>query len=305
VTLRTRPIESTNLATLCVAGHEVRRVRRFGPVAALRAAKGLAGVGATVWLILVATPIYFMVITSVRTSDAYVGEGALRPPSDLTAENYGRVLDLGFGRFLLNSAIVTVTTVVLVLVMALPAGYSIVRGRSRAARLAFTLFLLGLAIPAQAVVIPLYLVITRLHLYDSLTAVVLPTVAFSLPVAIVVFTSYLRDIPKELYESMVADGASAGSVFFRLVVPAARPALATVGIYSGLNAWNGFIFPLVLTQSEQRQVVPLGLWNFQSQYGTDVPGLFAAVLLSTVPVLALYLFGRRQLLRGLSAGYGR
>jgi raffinose/stachyose/melibiose transport system permease protein/xylobiose transport system permease protein len=76
-------------------------------------------------------------------------------------------------------------------------------------------------------------------------------------------------------------------------------------IYSGLNARNVFIFPLVLTQSERQQVVPLGLWNFQSQYGTDVPGLFAAVLLSTVPVLALYLFGRGQLLRGLSAGYGR
>ncbi|MDG4834279.1 carbohydrate ABC transporter permease [Solwaraspora sp. WMMD1047] len=265
----------------------------------------LANIGATLWLIVVAVPIYFIAITSLRTSEAYVTEGALRLPSALTFENYRQLIDLGFGRFLLNSAIVTVATVAGVLLLAVPAAYSIVRSRSRSVRLAFAVFLFGLAIPAQAVIIPIYLIITRLHLYDALTAIILPTVAFSLPMAIIVLTSHLRDISKDHYEAMIMDGADTVSVFFKLVLPSARPALVTVGIFSGLNAWNGFIFPLVLTQSEDQRVVPLGLWAFQSQYGTDVPGLFAAVLISTVPVLALYLFGRRQLLRGLSAAYSR
>jgi xylobiose transport system permease protein len=299
-----RPAVTARPAPFRVARHAPPRRRgpsRFGP---LRRASGTLGtVGAAVWFVMVAAPLYFMAITSLRTSDAYETEGALRPPSSITLDNFSRVLDLGFGRFLFNSTMVTLFTVLFVLAMALPASYSIVRSRSRSVRIAFSVFLLGLAIPAQAVIIPLYLIITRLHLYDSLTAIVLPTVAFSLPVAMVVFTSHLRDIPKELYESMIMDGGTPTSIFFQLVVPSARPALVSVGIYSGLNAWNGFIFPLVFTQSRQRQVVPMGLYSFQTQFGTDVPGLFAAVLISAVPVFALYLFGRRHLLHGLSAGY--
>jgi xylobiose transport system permease protein len=123
--------------------------------------------------------------------------------------------------------------------------------------------------------------------------------------AVLVLTSALRDVPNELYEAMTVDGAGPALIFRRLVVPLSRPALASVGIFAGLNAWNGILFPLVLTQSPDQRVLPLGLWNFQSQYGTDVPGLLAAVVLSALPVLALYLFGRRQLLSGLSAGFGK
>jgi xylobiose transport system permease protein len=299
-----RPPVSARTPPFRVARHTAPRRRLPHQMDPLRRYRGAASwAGAAIWFVVVAAPLYFMVITSLRTSDAYLVEGAMRFPSGITLDNYGRAFELGFAWFLLNSAAVTFFTVLFVLAMGLPAAYAIVRSRSRSVRLAFAIFLLGLAIPAQAVIIPLYLIITRLHLYDSLTAIVLPTAAFSLPVAMVVFTSHLRDIPRELYESMIMDGATTSSIFFRLVLPSSRPALVSVGIYSGLNAWNGFIFPLVFTQSRERQVVPLGLWGFQSQFGTDAPGLFAAVLLSAVPVFALYLFGRRHLLHGLAAGY--
>jgi raffinose/stachyose/melibiose transport system permease protein/xylobiose transport system permease protein len=263
------------------------------------------GVGATLWLLVVAIPIYFIVLTSFRSSDAYLSDGALQPPTQITLDAFGRVLGLGFTRFLTNSLIVTVATVLLVLCTALPAAYAIVRNNSRAVRAGLSLFLLGLAIPAQAVIIPIYLIITRLHFYDSLTAIVLPTAAFSLPLSIIVLTSTLRDIPNDLYEAMTVDGATVRRVFVRLVLPMARPGLITIGIFSGLNAWNGFLFPLVLTQSPEQRVLPLGLWNFQGQHGTDIPGLMAAVVLSALPVLALYLFGRRYLLTGLTAGFGK
>jgi raffinose/stachyose/melibiose transport system permease protein/xylobiose transport system permease protein len=275
-----------------------------GTVGRRRPVNVAAGIAASFWLVIVAVPLYYIALTSLRTSDSYLTDGALRP-SGLTLENYRQVLDLGFDTFIINSTIVTVITMVLVLVMALPAAYAMVFGGTRAVRVAFNTFLLGLAIPAQAVIIPIYLLITRLHLYDSLTAIILPTAAFSLPMAIVVLTSTLRDIPRDLFDAMTVDGAGTVELFRRLVLPLSRPGLVSVGIFSGLNAWNGFIFPLVLTQSEARRVIPLGLWNFQSRFGTDVPGLLAAVVLSTVPVLALYLFGRRQLLRSLSAGYSR
>jgi raffinose/stachyose/melibiose transport system permease protein/xylobiose transport system permease protein len=264
-----------------------------------------AGVSAVIWLFVVVVPLYYIVVNSLRTQESYLTDGALQTPTHVTLDNYGRVLGLGFGTFLRNSVIVTVATVVLVLLMALPAAYAIVRSDRRLVRLGFSLFLFGLAIPAQAVIIPIYLIITRLNLYDSLTAIVLPTAAFSLPMSIVVLTSTLRDIPGELYEAMTVDGAGPRRVFGQLVLPLARPGLVSIGIFSGLNAWNGFLFPLVLTQSPGQRVLPLGLWNFQNQYGTDVPGLLSAVVLSALPVLALYLFSRRYLLRGLAAGFGK
>lgn len=265
----------------------------------------IAGVLSATWLAIVILPLYMVLVTSVRTPNAYLSEGAIQPPTGLTLGNYGRTLRLGFGEFLMNSVIVAVFSIVLVGALALPAAYAITRGRSRIISGTFSMYLLGLAIPAQAVIIPIYLIVTKLHLYDSLLAIILPSTAFSLPMSIVVLTSTLRDIPNELYEAMFVDGAGPRRTFARLVVPMARPGLITIAIFSGLNAWNGIVFPLVLTQSESRRVLPLGLWNFQGQYGTDVPGLMAGVVLSALPVLALYLFGRRNLLRGLAAGFGK
>jgi raffinose/stachyose/melibiose transport system permease protein/xylobiose transport system permease protein len=264
-----------------------------------------AGIGAALWLLVVCVPLYYLVATSLRGPGDYMSQGPLSLPQSLTLDNYRNVFEVGFLGFLTNSLIVAFGAILLVLLVAVPAAFAIVRSRSRAVRISFMLFLLGLAVPAQAVIIPIYLIITRLHLYDSLPAIILPTAAFTLPISIVVLTSSLRDVPGELYEAMALDGAATWQVFLRLVLPLSRPGVVTVAIFVGLNAWNNFIFPLVLTQSASNRVLPLGLWAFQTQYGTDVPGLMAAVVLSTIPILALYLFGRRHLLSGLAAGFGK
>ncbi len=125
--------------------------------------------------------------------------------------------------------------------------------------------------PAQAVIVPLYLMITQLRLYDSLLAIILPTAAFALPLSVVVLTSSLRDVPKELYEAMTVDGAGPVRTLFSLVLPLSRSGLATVGIFTALQAWNGFLFPLILTQDASVRVLTLGLWDFQGQYGRISP----------------------------------
>jgi len=287
--------DRTHRAAATPVGRDRRRGRRNVP----------AGIAAAVWLLIVAVPVYYIVITGFRGQNDYIEQGPLDLPTRPTLENFTALFHLGFTTYLGNSLMVAFGTVALVLVIALPAAYAVVRNPSRLVRSVFNVFLLGLAVPAQAVIVPIYLIITRLHLYDTLLAVVLPTAAFSLPIAIVVLTSSLRDIPNELYEAMAVDGATATRIFGRLVLPLARPGLVSVGIFVGLGAWNGILFPLVLTQSQDQRVLPLGLWNFQNQYGTNVPGLMAAVVLSALPVLALYLFGRRHLLSGLAAGFGK
>ena len=108
---------------------------------------------------------------------------------------------------------------------------------------------MGLAIPLQATIIPIYLIIIKLGLYDSLAAIVIPSIAFAIPLSVLVLANFLRDVPRELFESMRLDGASEWTMLWRLAFPLTRPALVTVAIYTGLTVWNGFLLPLVLTQS--------------------------------------------------------
>lgn len=280
-----------------------RRTRRSG--SAYRRPNYPGGLGAAVWLVIVGVPLYFLLVTGFRASADYLSEGPTAPPTSLTAENYVEVLTSQFPRYFVNNLLITVACVAIVLALAVPAAYAIVRSRSRLVRTSFSVMLLGLAVPSQAVIVPLYLMITQMRLYDSLLAIILPTAAFALPLSVLVLTGSLRDIPDELYEAIAIDGAGPARAFVSLVLPLSRAALAVIGIYTALQAWNGFLFPLVLTQDPSVRVLTLGLWDFQGQYGTNVPLVTAAVTLSLLPLLVVYLLGRRFLLAGLTAGAGK
>ena len=275
-----------------------RAVRRDRP-------NWLSAVLTLLWLVIVLVPVYFLLTASLRDRVGYLEDPPLAWPGSATLDNYRTVLEGGFGRYLFNTVVVTVATVAIVVLLALPAAYSIARNDQPLVRRGFSMLLIGLAIPAQAVIIPVYLIITQLRLYDSLLAIILPTAAFAMPVATLVLTNSLRDVPTELYEAQEVDGAGAGRMLFTLVLPLARPAIITVSVFTALGAWNGFLFPLVLTQSDETRVLTLGLFNFQGQFGTNVPGLLAAVTLSVLPIFALYLVGRRFLVGGLTAGFGK
>ncbi|MFC7329710.1 carbohydrate ABC transporter permease [Marinactinospora rubrisoli] len=280
-----------------------RTARR--PARALRRANLLAGAGALAWLAVVALPVYVLLVATVRPSDGYLRDGPLTPPSDPTLDNYAEAVRNGFLTFVANTAVVTVAVVALVVGLAVPVGYAVVRARSRWSDGVFRLFLLGLAIPAQAVVVPVYLIIVELGLYDSLIAIILPTAAFAMPVCVLILAGAMRDISEDLYEAMALDGAGDVRTFLRLVVPLSRAGIGTVAMYAALQAWNGFLFPLVLTQSPDQRVITLGLFEFQGQYRVDIPGLLAAVALSAVPILLCYLLARRSLVRGLMGVGGR
>jgi raffinose/stachyose/melibiose transport system permease protein len=120
---------------------------------------------------------------------------------------------------------------------------------------------------------------------------------------VLILGNSIRDVPKELFESMRLDGASEWGTMWRLAFPLTRPALVTVGVYQALQVWNAFLLPLVLTQSPELRVLPLALWTFQGQYTINIPAVLASVILSTLPILAIYIIGRRQLLSGLAAGF--
>jgi raffinose/stachyose/melibiose transport system permease protein len=265
----------------------------------------LAAVAGLLWLGVVVVPLYWIVVTSLRSRQGFFDAHPLDLPSPVTFDNYQRVLDGDFFLYLTNSALVTVVTVGLTIAVSLPAAHAIVHSTRWSVQRGFQLFLLGLAIPTQATIIPLYLIVVKIGVYDTLWALVLPGIAFAVPLSVVILVNFLRDIPRQLYEAMSIDGASQLRMLLHLSLPLGRPAIITVMVYDALNVWNSFLFPIILTQSPDKRVLPLGVWTFQGEFNIDVPTVLAYVVLSTLPIVALYAVGRRYLVSGLTAGFSR
>src|SRR3954453_21877688 len=263
------------------------------------------GAAGWIWLLIVVLPIYWIIVTSFKTRANYFSTNPFLPASP-TLDNYRFVIEQDFISYFINSVIVTVGAVVPAVAVSFMAAYAIVRaGQGRFLRLTNGLFLMGLAIPLQAVIIPVYLIIIKLQLYDTLLAIILPSIAFAIPLSVLVLGNFIRDVPKELFESMRMDGASEWTMLWRLAFPLTKPALVTVSIYQGLTVWNNFLLPLILIQSPEQRPLPLALWAFQGQYGINVPAIAASVVLTALPIVILYAVGRRQLLSGLTAGFGK
>ena len=264
-----------------------------------------AGFAALVWLLIIGAPLYALINTAIQPQDAYTDGGPLGLPSHLTFSNFTTVVQSGFLGYLWHTVLVSAGSVAIDLGLCIPISYAVVRGSGWITRGVFRLFLLGLAIPAQAVIIPLYLLINRMGYYDTLWGVILPTAAFSMPVSVLVISGAMREISPELFEAMALDGAKPGRVLRELVVPMSRAGISTAGVFAALQAWNGFLFPLIMTQSDSTKVATLGLYNFVAQYSSNIPALFAAVLMSALPILMVYLFARKALVRGLMGAGGK
>ncbi|MFD0152831.1 carbohydrate ABC transporter permease [Streptomyces sp. NPDC055721] len=265
----------------------------------------LAGFGSLIWLFVVGLPLYVMLVATFQSRTDYAANGPLALPEHVTLDNYINDLNDGFAQYFLNTAIVTVSVVGIILLLVPPLAYAIVRSDGKATGRVFRLFLLGLAIPSQAVIVPMFYLINEAGLYDNLLGVILPTAAFAMPVCALILSGVMRDITPELYEAMTVDGATPWRIFVQLVLPLSKSGLSTIVVFSSLQAWNGFLFPLVLTQSSENKVITMGLYDFQTEHGVDIPGLLAAVVLSMLPILLVYLFARRALVQGLMGVGGK
>jgi raffinose/stachyose/melibiose transport system permease protein len=265
----------------------------------LRAGRLVAVLLATVWLVIVIGPLYYMILATFRTQGTYLTANPWVPTGRLSTSSYSTVFRAGLGRYLLNSVILTAACILLTVTISLAAAFRIVRRTSRAVSASFVVMLFGLAIPIQAIIVPLYVLIYKMHLYDTLIALVLSLSAAAIPVSVLIMVSFVRDIPRDLISAMLIDGGSEWTVFRLLIWPLSRPVLATLAIYNGLNVWNNFLLPLVLTQSSNVAVLPLGLTKLEGLYTVNVPAVMAGVLLSVLPLLVLFVIMRRQVMSSL------
>ena len=217
--------------------------------------------------------------------------------------NYLRVLSTTpFLRFLINSAVVALTTVLLVLVLAVCAAYSLARLRPRGSGVLSGLIMAGLTVPAIALVVPIYSLVDRAGLFDTYWAVIVPLTALSIPFGVLVGSNYIRAIPREVFEAAMLDGASDLRILVSIVVPISRPILSVIAVFTFLAAWNEYLLPLLFLQDVDLKVVTQIPTYFQSQRLVDTPKIFAANVLISVPIILFYLFLQNTFRKGLSSG---
>lgn len=206
-------------------------------------------------------------------------------------------------KYTVNSAIVASATVLLTLALAATASYGLSQFRFRGGRLIYLSFILLLTIPVQIYIIPLYIIVVKLRLADNYLGLILPYTAGSLPLAVFLFRTYFDALPAELVDAARIDGCNHLRAFRHVMLPLARPIIATVSIFTFVGAWNEFFLALIFIHDPNMATLPLGLQAFfVNQYQTQFPQLFATLLVSIGPIVVVYLLLQRQFIAGLTAG---
>ena len=254
------------------------------------------------WLIIAGGPFVFEVFTTLKTQGEFITGGLFKLPDTLNFENYIAVFEGGFYKYFTNSIIVLSVSLTLLLFISAFASYPLARMQFKLNRPIFGAIVATMSIPIHITLIPVFVMSIRINLYDRVYALIGPNVAFNLPMSIFILTAFMQNISREMEEAAEIDGCGKFSTFFRVVFPLSKSGLATLAIYNGVMIWNEFVFAMILTQSQTARTLPLAIWQFQGQYSINVPMIMALLLLSSLPVILLYIFGQDKLVKGMMAG---
>jgi len=256
----------------------------------------------TAWTLIVLFPIWTMLINSLKPKR----EIFLDPfwlPKTWTLEGYQNALSAGrFDLYFRNSLFVTVTSIALILFLGSLAAYALARWRSRLSNVIYIFFILGLLIPIRLGTISIIQIVKALGLNDTLAGLIPVYVAMGIPIAILVITAFIRNLPKDLIDAASIDGASEWQIYSTIIIPLVRPAMATVAIFNLIPVWNDFWFPLILVRQEAARTVPLGVSLLFGQYQTNWNNILSALSLASLPIIILYLLMASQFIKGLTAG---
>jgi raffinose/stachyose/melibiose transport system permease protein len=243
---------------------------------------------------------------------AYIILGGFRSNSEITVdpsgfptawqwENYADVLvSPVFWGQVGNSAIAAIATTVLVVALGLMAAFALARYSFRGRGLIYAVFAAGLMFPMTVAITPLYILVRNLGLMNSIAGVIVPQIAFALPITIIILVPFLAAIPNELQEAASIDGCSRLGFFWRMVIPLAVPGVITVGILAFISSWNSYLLPLFILNNEAAYTLPLGTQAFASQYSVDTAKVLAVTSLSMIPALVFFSLFERRIVGGLT-----
>jgi raffinose/stachyose/melibiose transport system permease protein len=246
-----------------------------------------------------------------------VVSNALRPTREIFKNPMGLPTSISFDSFVkawgqanfnvyfVNSLMITVASVLLATSVAALAGYMLGRYTFTGSRFLSSFFLAGLMLPFRLAIVPLFLLLNKMGLIDNRMGLIFVYAATGIPFSIFILSSFFRQLPQELSEAARIDGAGEITIFGKIMLPLVRPALATVVVFQFVPLWNDFFFPLILLRSTNKWTLPVGMTRFFGEFQADWSTLFAGLIITTLPLVIIFLLATKQIIAGLTAGIGK
>ena len=255
------------------------------------------------WALINLFPVYWMFTFSLKSNNEIFGDNVIGLPKEWLWSNYSKALQVGnIGRYFLNSVIIAVVTIALVMAVALMATFALTRFMWKGRKMMNDFFMLGLTIPIHASIVPIYVALSKLHMLSTYSSLIIPYAVFSLAMAILICTGFMQEIPIELDEAACIDGCGTWRIFFKIIVPLMKPAVATVSIYTFLQCWNELMFANIFVSDKAHKTLPVGVQALSGQYLTEWGPVGAAMVLATFPMLVFYIFFSKKIQDSFIAG---
>lgn len=248
-------------------------------------------------------PLIWLVDFSLGSSNEMFTNGLLIIPEKIRWDNYAKAFtDGNFLHYLKNSILINVLAVLLVLIISIMAAYACQRMKWKMSGFVRTLLLLGMMIPIHATLLPNYKIYNTLHLTDSIWALLIPYVAFSLPQGLFLMTGFMQSIPVELEEAAVMNGCGIYRILFQIITPLLKPSIATVAIMTFLNNWNEFMMASTYLSSPKWKTLPFSILEFTGEYSSNYAVQFAVMALTAAPAVIVYIILNKHITKGVAMG---
>lgn len=255
-----------------------------------------------VFAIMCLYPLIWLFLASFKTNqELYVNTWGL--PASWSPVNYVNAIVKGnILRYFGNSVIIAVCAVLVTAILATMASYAITRMRWKLSKTAYNIFLLGMMIPVYALIIPLFSIFKTMGLLNTYLAVIIPQIAVGLPMSIFIICGFMEGIPRDLEEAAIIDGCSIYRCFTSIILPISKSSIVTVAVVQFINVWNDLLLPRIFLTDSSMMTLPVGLTNFQAMYSTDYVGEIAAVIITIIPTILVYIALHKQIMEGMVAG---
>jgi ABC-type glycerol-3-phosphate transport system permease component len=257
----------------------------------------------SLWSLFVLLPLLWMMLAGFKTKrELFMAPLGL--PKVWGFDAFERAWGAGLGTFLINSALVTAASVAVIIMVSGMCAYVLARTESAWAKFIYLMIVAGFAIPVQAVLVPLYQMISAAGMLNSLLAIVLPYAAYGIPFTVVLFYAFFLDFPRELEEAARLDGCSQIRTFFQVILPLSGPAVASAAIFQSVFIWNEFVLALLMLSDPENKTLPVGIVQLGGEFTSDWPAIMAGLTLAVVPVLLIFVLAQKYFVRSL-AGLGK
>ncbi len=249
-------------------------------------------------------PLIWMFYSSLKEKRAFNAD-IIGLPQAPTLDNYFRIItntDYHLGSSMFNSFRTTLLSVAMIVLMGFIVGYILARVKFKGNRIVYIMFLMGMLIPIHSLLVPIYVVFKNAGLSNQWYTLLLPYIAFGMPIAVFLVEGFVKSIPTALEEAAAIDGSSFSRTLFQIIMPICKPILTTIAIIQTFACWNEFSFALVLLKNPALQTVPLAMTQFTGQFSSDYPKIMSAMLLTMSPIVIMYFGFSKQIIKGMVAG---